>query len=278
MSRPVVGVTASLEEMTSGDWTELTAGVPASYVAAIQRAGGRVVLLPPDDAAARPTPSRASTRCSSPARRATPTLPHYGAEPHPKTEPVEPERERFELAVTRTALERGLPVLGVCRGMHVLNVALGGTLEQHLPDVVGHDDHTGSPGVFAEHDVRLDHGSLAARAVGAEATRVKSYHHQGVRDVAPGLRATGWASRDGLVEAIEADDGFVLGVLWHPEEDGDSEVIGALVRAASRTRRVIPPSTMNVGRGDVGRLVGGEEQGGVGDLARRGRSGPWARG
>ena len=235
MSRPVVGVTASLEVMTSGDWTELTAGVPASYVAAIQRAGGRAVLLPPDADAADAVEGVDALLITGAAGDTDPAA--YGAAPHPKTEPVKPERERFELTAARAALDRGLPVLGVCRGMHVLNVALGGTLEQHLPDVVGHDDHTGSPGVFAEHDVRLDHGSLAARAVGAEATRVKSYHHQGVREVAPGLRATGWASRDGLVEAIEADDGFVLGVLWHPEEDEESDVIGALVRAASRTRR-----------------------------------------
>jgi putative glutamine amidotransferase len=99
--------------------------------------------------------------------------------------------------------------------------------------------------VFAEHDVRLEHGSLAARAVGAPSARVTSYHHQGVRDLGAGLRATGWASMDGLVEAVELDDGFVLGVLWHPEEDDASEVIGALVRVAaealatvaSRTRR-----------------------------------------
>jgi len=111
------------------------------------------------------------------------------------------------------------------------------TFHRHASRLGQHENGRHPGRVPLQCDVRLDHGSLAARAVGAEATRVKSYHHQGVREVAPGLRATGWASRDGLVEAIEADDGFVLGVLWHPEEDEESDVIGALVRAASRTRR-----------------------------------------
>ena len=234
MTRPVVGVTTSLQEMTSDGWTELTAGTPATYVAAIQRAAGRAVLLPPDEETADALDGLDALIVSGAAGDTDPS--HYGAEPHPETNPVDPLRDRFELAVTRAALERGLPVLGMCRGMHVLNVALGGTLDQHLPDVVGHHEHEGTPGVFAEHDVRLDHGSLAARAVGTGSARVKSYHHQGVRDLGAGLRATGWASRDGLVEAIEADDGFVLGVLWHPEEDDASEVIGALVRTAGERR------------------------------------------
>jgi gamma-glutamyl-gamma-aminobutyrate hydrolase PuuD len=234
VTRPVVGVTTSLEEMTSDGWTELTAGTPATYVSAVQRAGGRAVLLPPDEQTADALDGIDALLVTGAAGDTDPA--HYGAEPHPRTDPVAPTRDRFELAVTRAALDAGLPVLGVCRGMHVLNVALGGTLEQHLPDVVGHGDHAGTPGVFAEHDVRLEHGSLAARAVGAAAAHVKSYHHQGVREVGAGLRATGWASRDGLVEAIEADDGFVLGVLWHPEEDDASEVIGALVRAAGERR------------------------------------------
>jgi putative glutamine amidotransferase len=234
VTRPAVGVTASLEEMTSGPWTELTAGVPATYVDAVQRAGGRAVLLPPDDDASDALSGVDALIVTGAAGDTDPA--QYGAEPHPKTEVVDPKRDRYELTVCRAAIEAGLPVLGICRGMHVVNVAVGGTLEQHLPDVVGHDEHGGGPGVFAEHDVRLERGSLAARAVGAEGARVKSHHHQGVRDVAPGLRATGWASHDGIVEAIEGDDGFVLGVLWHPEEDDASEVIAALVRAAGRRR------------------------------------------
>ena len=114
--------------------------------------------------------------------------------------------------------------------MQVLNVACGGTLEQHLPDVLGHESHVGPPGRFVDHEVRLDDGSLAARAVGGERTAVKSYHHQGVRTLGDGLSASGFSALDGLVEAIELPDRpFALGVLWHPEEDETSRLIAAFV-------------------------------------------------
>jgi putative glutamine amidotransferase len=104
----------------------------------------------------------------------------YGADPHPATDPPRPERDRFELALARGAVERDLPLLGICRGMQTLNVALGGTLVQHLPDLVGSDRHRAQLGAFGEHEVRLEPGSLAARASGAERLTVKSHHHQGV--------------------------------------------------------------------------------------------------
>jgi putative glutamine amidotransferase len=124
-------------------------------------------------------------------------------------------------------------VLGICRGMQMLNVACGGTLVQHLPDAVGDDRHCHTPGAFSDHSVRLEPGSLAARAVGAERTEVKSHHHQAVDELGEGLVASGWSEPDGLVEALERHDRrHVLGVLWHPEEDERSRVIGALVEAA----------------------------------------------
>ncbi len=114
-----------------------------------------------------------------------------------------------------------------------MNVALGGTLVQHLPDLLGHDDHRHTPGAFTDHEVRLQPGSLAARAVGAEQITVKSHHHQGIEQLGEGLTATGWSVRDDLVEAVELPDHpFALGVLWHPEEDERSRVVGALVDAA----------------------------------------------
>ena len=196
MTRPVVGVTTSLQEMTSDGWTELTAGTPATYVAAVQRAGGRAVLLPPDEETTDALDGLDALIVSGAAGDTDPS--HYGAEPHPKTHPVEPSRDRFELGVTRAALERSLPVLGVCRGMHVLNVALGGTLEQHLPDVLGHGDHAGAPGVFAQHDVRLEHGRSrpapwARRARGSRAitTRACATSAPGCGQPA-GRAATAW--------------------------------------------------------------------------------------
>jgi putative glutamine amidotransferase len=126
-----------------------------------------------------------------------------------------------------------MPVLGICRGMQMLNVARGGTLIQHLPDVIGDDRHRHTPGAFGDHDVRLAEGTLAARAVGAERTTVKSHHHQGVDELGEGLVAVGWSEPDEIVEAIELPERpYALGVLWHPEEDERSNVIGSLVEAA----------------------------------------------
>ena len=126
-----------------------------------------------------------------------------------------------------------MPVLGICRGMQILNVARGGTLIQHLPDKLGHSGHRPTPGAFADHDVRLLEGSLAAIAVGTEQTTVKSHHHQGLDELGEGVIATGWSVPDDLVETIEIRvHRFALGVLWHPEEDERSRVVSALVAAA----------------------------------------------
>jgi putative glutamine amidotransferase len=154
----------------------------------------------------------------------------YGAEPHPETRGTNEERDRFEVALARAALERDMPVLGICRGMQMLNVACGGTLEQHLDDV---QTHRHTPGQFGDHEVQLDPESLAARAAGGERVLVKSHHHQGVDRVGDGLQVTGRNPGDGVVEAIELPDRqFALGVLWHPEEDEGSRVIGSLVEQA----------------------------------------------
>jgi putative glutamine amidotransferase len=125
--------------------------------------------------------------------------------------------------------------LGICRGMQLINVALGGTLIQHLPDYVGHEDHRRVLGSFdgADHDVELDRGSLAALAAGEVAHATKSHHHQGVARLGEGLHVTGHSKLDGLVEAVERDDRrFVLGVQWHPEADSASTVVDAFVRAS----------------------------------------------
>ena len=209
--------------------------VQRTYPAAVQRAGALSLVLPPDESAEL-EPDALLDRIDGLllAGGADIDPAGYGAERHPEMGITWPERDRFEIAMVRRAIERVMPVLGACRGAQILNVALGGTLHQHLPDVIGTDVHRHTPGVFGDHEVRLEPGSLAARAAGSERTPVKSHHHQGVREVGKGLRTTGWATEDDAVEALEDPRcPFVLGVLWHPEEDEESQLIKALVREVS---------------------------------------------
>jgi putative glutamine amidotransferase len=158
----------------------------------------------------------------------------YGEELHHETGPIQNERDAYELALARAAVERGIPTLGICRGMEILNVVYGGSIEQHLPDMLGHEEHRHTPGTYADHEVHLAPGSLAARAAGSESTPAKSHHHQGIKEVGSGLEVTGWAAEDAVVEALEDPScPFVLGVLWHPEEDEKSQLIKALVSEVS---------------------------------------------
>lgn len=239
--RPVIGICTSLVEASWSVWKQLAALNPYAYVAAIHRAGGLAVMIPPDREFER-DPDQilelidalilAGGNDIDPAA--------YGAERHPETKGTNPDRDDSELALARRAWERDMPVLGICRGMQLLNVAMGGTLLQHLPDEVGHGDHRINPGSFdgADHDVRLNPGSLAARAAGELVHVTKSHHHQGVDVVGEGLTVTGHSALgDDLPEAVEAPGRrFVLGVQWHPEADEASTVIGALVNEARAYR------------------------------------------
>lgn len=236
MNGCAVGISAAIEWAKWGAWADELTMAPHSYTRAVQKAGGLALLLAPDDAA-EAAPERWLDRIDglllSGGNDIDPAF--YGQQPHPETKGIRPERDRFEIAMTRAALERSMPVLGVCRGMQLLNVARGGDLVQHLPDLVSNDGHRITPGSFGDHEVRLGPGSLAARAVGAQRTTIKSHHHQGVGALGEGLVASGWSPDGDVVEAIELDERehpFALGVLWHPEEEERSRVVGALVEAA----------------------------------------------
>jgi putative glutamine amidotransferase len=232
--RPVIGICTAIESASWGAWEVVCNLSPLVYTVAVQAAGGMALLLPPDDGVSeRPDEMLDHVDGLMLAGGSDLDPASYGARPHPETRGSRPERDRFELALAHRALELDRPVLGICRGMQMLNVACGGTLHQHLPDRLGHEDHRHTPGAFSDHEVRLEDGTLAARAVGAEVTAVKSHHHQGVDELGEGLVASGWSTADGLVEAIELPGkAYAFGVLWHPEEDERSRVIGSFVEAA----------------------------------------------
>jgi putative glutamine amidotransferase len=240
-SRPVIGICTALARAQWGAWRDRDAALLAySYITAIQRAGGLAVMIPPDGHLADAPDEMldlldglilAGGNDIDPA--------FYGADPHPETRHIVPERDRSELALARRAIERDMPLLGICRGMQLINVAFGGTLRQHLPDELGHEEHRRTLGSFedADHDVRLTAGSLAARAAGEEIHATKSHHHQGVAKIGVGLEVTGISMLDDLPEAIEAPDRrFVLGVQWHPEADERSRIVGALVEQSGAHR------------------------------------------
>jgi putative glutamine amidotransferase len=200
----VIGLCTAVEQAQYGAWDVDAFLLQRSYVEAVQRAGG---------------------------------VAEYGSEPHTETDDPRSERDEFEIALARRAMERDMPLLGICRGMQLMNVARGGTLVQDLPVHVGHEAHRRSVGTFDgnDHPVRLEDGSLAARAAGEIHHRTLSHHHQGIAELGNGLEITGWAEDDALPEAVEDPRlRFALGVQWHPEADPDSRVVAALVEAARR--------------------------------------------
>jgi putative glutamine amidotransferase len=206
---------------------------PLSYVTCIERVGGRVMLVPPTGIGVGETLDALDGLVLSGGEDLHPEL--YGADLHPETQKTRPDRDRAELALLEGALERDMPVLAVCRGSQVLNVALGGDLVQHLPEVVGSERHKHTPGEFADHDVDLQSGSRLAGLLGDRAP-VKSHHHQGYGRLGEGLEPVAWAE-DGTIEALEHQSKpFALGVLWHPEEGEDLALFEALVREAADYR------------------------------------------
>jgi putative glutamine amidotransferase len=236
VSRPVIGLCTALERAQWSVWDQEAVLLPRNYVDAVQRAGGLALMLPPDPRAT-DDPDEWLDHIDGLllAGGADVDPASYGEEPDPRTADTVPERDTFEIALARRAMERDIPFLGICRGMQVMNVARGGTLIQHLPDDVGHEDHRRVLGTFenADHDVRLADGSLVFRATGEKLHSTKSHHHQGVRDIGEGLEVTGWATVDDLPEVVEDPTRtFALGVQWHPEADETSPLIAALVEQA----------------------------------------------
>jgi gamma-glutamyl-gamma-aminobutyrate hydrolase PuuD len=236
----VIGLTTYCEHAAMLVWQREFAMLHASYVAATERAGGIAVLLPPQgadaaQAAAEEVLDRVDGLVLTGGADVDPR--RYGATPAERTGAPRAARDEWEIALAGAALRRGTPLLAVCRGLQVLNVALGGTLHQHLPDLTGHEGHQPGPGVFGAVEVTTEPGTRTAELLGP---RVKGscHHHQALDRLAPGLIVTGRAD-DGTVEAAEVSgQAFAIGVQWHPEEDSaDTRLFAALVEAGQRYRK-----------------------------------------
>jgi putative glutamine amidotransferase len=261
---PLIGITTYDDTAEWRGWSAPAALVPRAYVDAVRRAGGRPVLLPPGGSAAEAAATVAGLGGIVIAGGGDVDPARYGAPRQPETGAPCTERDAWELTVLERALAGTVPVLAICRGLQLLNVVRGGTLHQHLPHVVGHEGHSGGPGWFGSHPVRIADTGVAARILGpdrdgaegpgpAEALGlardpdgdggagreghwldVPTHHHQAVDRLGDGLAASAWAE-DGTVEAIElaAPAGFLIAVQWHPEEDSDPRLFRALVHAAA---------------------------------------------
>jgi gamma-glutamyl-gamma-aminobutyrate hydrolase PuuD len=234
-TRPVIGITTYAQEASWGVWRAPAALIPLDYVDAIERAGGRPVLIPPSEEGVAETLDTLDGIVFSGGADLDPA--GYGADPHPETDIPQARRDAGEMALLEAALARDMPTLAICRGFQLLNVARGGDLVQHLPDEVGTDEHKQVPGVFAQHPVEVKDDTRLAGMVGARSD-VTSHHHQGIGRLGNGLEVTGWAVMDDLPEAIEDPQlPFALGVQWHPEADELSRVVGALVHESIAVSR-----------------------------------------
>jgi len=228
--KPRIGITTYLEPTIWGVWERDASLLPRVYLDSVVAAGGVPLLLPPVGT----DPTVLDVLDGLIIAGGCDVDPSsYDAVPHPETVDTRPGRDEHEKVLIRAALDRDLPLLAVCRGLQMLNVTLGGTLQQHLPDVVAHDEHRPSPAIFGTTEVKVEPGTLTARVFG-DRTSVQCYHHQAIDAVAPGLRVTARAG-DGTVEAAEVDGhDFALGVQWHPEEDPDDLRLFTALVAASR--------------------------------------------
>jgi gamma-glutamyl-gamma-aminobutyrate hydrolase PuuD len=231
---PVIGITTYMTPAQWGYWDLEAALIPADYVRATVRAGGRPLLVPPCVDGLSETLDALDGLVLTGGSDIDPAA--YGDEVHPETFGIHSERDEAEFALLEGALERDMPVLGICRGSQVINVACGGDLHQHLPELVGHEGHKHNPpGQFLDHEVRVEPGTRLSRVIGRELS-VKSHHHQGFRRIGEGLIEAAHAE-DGTVEAVEHPaKSFVLGVLWHPEAGENMRLFDALVAEARRYR------------------------------------------
>jgi len=234
LTPPVIGISANMVRAKWLVWDMPVTLMPQAYIDLMTAAGCVPVLLPPQPGIEEAV-HRLDGLLLPGGGDLDPGL--YGAPRHPQTGRLNPRRDTAEVALARAAIRTGLPVLGICRGLQVLNVVLGGTLHQHLPDVVGDEGHEPEPGVFGKQAVSLEPGSHIAKIMESELATVPCHHHQAIDRIGAGLTVTARA-RDGVIEAAELEGHpFAVAVQWHAEEDGGgaAALFGALVDAARRT-------------------------------------------
>jgi putative glutamine amidotransferase len=248
MARPLIGITGQLEAAHWGDWVREAVLSPLTYTRALERAGGTPVVVPPvpPESVARLVEGLDGLILTG-GTDVSPAL--YQELPHEQTEAPDRRRDRFELALVRAAIEAGLPLLAIGRGLQVLNVARGGTLIQHLPEAVGHTGHAPGPAKMTRHDVTLSDRSALGKLLGSK-VQVLARHHQAIKQAGGGLVTVAWAD-DQVIEAVELEGHrFAIGVQWHPEEGDDLRLLQALVKAATPA----PAPAVNGGRKSRGRV------------------------
>lgn len=229
---PVIGISCYSLQARWGSWDDKAVLLPRRYVDKVAQAGGLPVLLPPAQNIADVLP-RLDGLVLSGGSDVEPS--RYGAAPDPAAGPFYAARDTAELELCRRALASGLPLLGICRGLQVINVALGGTLHQHLPDLVGNDSHSPQETGYGTHKVSVAPGSQLSAILGRSEAAVPTHHHQAIDRLGAGLVATAWAD-DGVIEAAEFDRGtsFMVAVQWHPEAGKDLSLFTALIAAAGQ--------------------------------------------
>jgi putative glutamine amidotransferase len=234
MGRPIIGITGELEAARWGNWIREAVVSPVSYTRAVERAGGTPVVLPPVPTHSVPALIAALDGIVfADGRDLDSSL--YDEEPHGENDPPDFRRDRFEMALMRAAIDGDIPFLAIDRGMHVLNVARGGTLTQHLPARLGNDTHRPDPVKLTTHEIQLSAASKTGRALAAAAAKVAAGHRQGINRIGSGLLTVAW-TQDQVVEAVELQGHtFGIGVQWHPEEADDLALFEVLVAAAADT-------------------------------------------
>lgn len=246
MGRPIIGIIGELDAARWGNWIREAVVSPVSYTRAVERAGGAPVVLPPVPASSVPSLiAGLGGLVLAGGKDVDPAL--YDEAPHDQTDAPDHRRDRFELIMTRAAIEADLPFLAIGRGMHILNVARGGTLTQHLPEQIGDESHKPDPVKMTVHDVQVSAPSTLGHVLGTAAS-VPAAHHQAIGRIGSGLLTVAW-TQDQVVEAVELEGHkFGVGVQWHPEEGDDPRIFEALVAASqaaaqARVQRQTPEVT-----------------------------------